>query len=211
MFNRFDVLKGAFFVEEEIGMRGSREADDNFFSNVGYAIQFDAPSDNWISEVCSGVKLFDGDFKKEIAQTLNESGYTKFSIDPFTDVNQLATKYDFNCLNLGCGYYRQHTDSEYVVIEEVSNSLKAGEKLISKLGIKKYVHNKEVPKPLISENYTYMNYVNDKYNDIYDDYDVLEVDEISEGVTELVLNMNELGYEPEEIKNEVRKYLMNNT
>jgi putative aminopeptidase FrvX len=142
MFERFDVLKGAFFVEEEIGMLGSRHADDKFFENVGYAIQFDAPSSNWISEVCSGVKLFDEDFKEEIKGTLNECGYTKFSVDPFTDVNQLASKYDFNCLNLGCGYYRQHTTSEYVVVEEVSDSIKAGYELITKLGMEKYIHKK---------------------------------------------------------------------
>ncbi|MDB0059658.1 hypothetical protein N9F18_00720 [bacterium] len=47
MFERFDVLKGAFFVEEEIGMLGSKQADDKFFENVGYAIQFDAPSSNY--------------------------------------------------------------------------------------------------------------------------------------------------------------------
>ena len=50
LFDHFDILKGAFFVEEEIGMKGSKEADEEFFSNVGYAIQFDAPSDNWITE-----------------------------------------------------------------------------------------------------------------------------------------------------------------
>ena len=208
MFNKFDVLKGAFFVEEEIGMRGSKESDDKFFENVGYAIQFDAPSDNWISEVCSGVKLFDQDFKEEITQTLNESGYTNFSNDPFTDVNQLASKYDFNCLNLGCGYYRQHTDSEYVVIEEVSNSLKAGEKLIYKLGVKKYTHNKIIPKPVISEGYKPMSYNGDTY-DTYSDEEE-EIDEISESITELVLSMNKQGYDPEEIKDEVSKYLIDN-
>lgn len=214
MFNKFDVLKGAFFVEEEIGMLGSREADDNFFSNVGYAIQFDAPSDNWISEVCSGVKLFDQEFKEEITQTLNESGYTKFSIDPFTDVNQLATKYDFNCLNLGCGYYRQHTNSEYVVVEEVSNSLKAGEKLITKLGLEKYVHNKIVPKPVISESYGRDYYYEDlqnvdKYDTLYGDEE--ELDEVSESITELVISMNDQGYDIEDIKDEVAKYLIDNS
>ena len=210
MFNKFDVLKGAFFVEEEIGMLGSRQADDNFFSNVGYAIQFDAPSDNWISEVCSGVKLFDQEFKEEITQTLNESGYTKFSIDPFTDVNQLATKYDFNCLNLGCGYYRQHTDSEYVVIEEVSNSLKAGEKLITKLGLEKYTHNKITPKPVIMENYDRgYDYGNvDRYDNLYGEEE--DIDEISESITELVLSMDKQGYDTEEIKDEVSKYLIDN-
>ena len=214
MFNRFRVLKGAFFVEEEIGMLGSQQADDKFFENVGYAIQFDAPSDNWISEVCSGVKLFDNEFKEEITQTLNESGYTNFSIDPFTDVNQLATKYDFNCLNLGCGYHRQHTDSEYVIVEEVSNSLIAGENLIIKLGLEKYVHNKVTPKSIISEcsdpmSYKYdpMSYKSDSY-DLYGDEEFYG--EISESITELVLSMNKQGYETEEIKDEVTNYLIDN-
>jgi di/tripeptidase len=143
MFEKFDVLKGAFFVEEEIGMKGSREADPEFFTNVGYAIQFDAPSANWVTETCSGVKLFDNDFKGLIKETLSKDGYTNFSYDPFTDVNQLSQKFKFNCLNLGCGYYRQHTNGEYVVVEEVEKSLKAGENLITQLGLEFYEHKKE--------------------------------------------------------------------
>ncbi len=81
MMNKFDVIKGAFFVEEEIGMRGSKQSDDNFFNNVGYAIQFDAPSANWITEVCSGVRIFDDSFKNMIKESLSENGYTNFSND----------------------------------------------------------------------------------------------------------------------------------
>ena len=149
MLEHFDILKAAFFVEEEIGMKGSKEADTEFFSDVGYAIQFDAPSANWITEVCSGVKIFDEEFKENITQTLNEGGYTKFSVDPFTDVNQLAQKFDFNCLNLGCGYYRQHSNVEYVIIEEVEKSLKMGIKLVDYLGIKEYIHKKPIKKELL--------------------------------------------------------------
>ena len=209
MFNKFDVLKGAFFVEEEINMLGSQQADDKFFENVGYAIQFDAPSDNWISEVCSGVKLFDQEFKDEITQTLNESGYTKFSIDPFTDVTQLATKYDFNCLNLGCGYYRQHTDFEYVVIEEVSNSLKAGEKLITKLGLEKYTHNKKIKETILTENvenHVSKPILNSSYDlKFYDEYD-----ESANEIVDAVFDMIEQGISKEGIKFEVGEMLYNN-
>jgi len=135
MLEHFDVMKAAFFVEEEIGMKGSKEADEDFFKDVGYAIQFDAPSDNWITETCSGVKLFDSDFKGLITETLGDNGYTNFSYDPFTDVNQLAQKFDFCCLNLGCGYHRQHSVDEYVVVEEVENSVKAGISIIKELGL----------------------------------------------------------------------------
>jgi len=204
MFERFDILKGAFFVEEEIGMLGSKQADDKFFENVGYAIQFDAPSSNWISEVCSGVKLFDEDFKEEIKGTLNECGYTKFSKDPFTDVNQLASKYDFNCLNLGCGYYRQHTNSEYVVVEEVSDSIKAGYELITKLGLVKYIHKKVEKKTLVNEtNYSYTSYNDNEDYDFEED----EYDELAESISDLVIDMYMNGVSEEEIKEEVADYL----
>jgi tripeptide aminopeptidase len=201
LFNRVDKLKGAFFVEEEIGMMGSKESDDSFFSNVGYAIQFDAPSSNWITEVCWGVNLFDSDFKEIIKDNLNESGYTKFSYDPFTDVNQLATKYDFNCLNLGCGYYRQHTNQEYVVIGEVESSLIAGEKLISHLGNVKYTHNKKIIKE--SNDYNYSPFKDDEDDDEYGDY----VDYISYEVVDMVSDLIKSGLTKKEIVKEVKNYL----
>ena len=205
LFKNFDKLKGAFFVEEEIGMLGSKESDDRFFENVGYAIQFDAPSSNWITEVCSGVKLFDEDFKTEIKGVLNESGYNKFSIDPFTDVNQLAKKYDFNCLNLGCGYYRQHSDSEYVIIREVEDSLKAGIQLINKLGVNKYVHKKTVAKPIISETNKFG--LSSQFDEFDEEPFVDEFDEIGTTVTEMVITMFIGGISEREICEEVSKYL----
>jgi len=97
-----------------------------------------------------------------------------------------------------------------VVIEEVSNSLKAGEKLIAKLGLEKYVHNKIVPKQMINETYSSYDYNDMKIGD-YDLYgDEEELDEVSESITELVLSMDKQGYDPEEIKDEVSKYLIDN-
>ena len=225
MFKKFDKLKGAFFVEEEIGMLGSKKSDDNFFVDVGYAIQFDAPSANWITEVCSGVRLFDKDFKDTIKPHLNECGYTQFSNDPFTDVNQLATKYDFCCLNLGCGYYRQHTNNEYVIVDEVFSSLKTGGKLIKKLGLKKYYHNKEKYVELLNErvNHNQVIYFDDfeDYDDC-SDYDVLEgyeeffenfnsdsddVESLSKSITDMVLTLSEYGYDESKISEQIRNLL----
>ena len=205
LFKKFDKLKAAFFVEEEIGMLGSKESDDKFFDNVGYAIQFDAPSSNWITEICSGVKLFDEDFKTEIKGVLNESGYNKFSIDPFTDVNQLAKKYDFNCLNLGCGYYRQHSDFEYVIISEVEDSLKAGVELINKLGLTKYVHKKTVVKPIVNEVHRYG--LSSQFDEFDDNPFADEFDEMGAEVSEMVITMFIGGISEKDIYEEVSKYL----
>jgi acetylornithine deacetylase/succinyl-diaminopimelate desuccinylase-like protein len=45
-------LKAAFFVAEETGCNGSLKANKNFFKNVGYGIQFDAPENWMITEEC---------------------------------------------------------------------------------------------------------------------------------------------------------------
>ncbi len=43
LLKELPYLKAAFFVSEETGCHGSAKADPEFFKNVGYAIQFDAP------------------------------------------------------------------------------------------------------------------------------------------------------------------------
>ena len=189
LFLEMDILKGAFFVEEEIGMLGSKEACSEFFENVGYAIQFDAPSANWITEVCSGVKIFDTEFKDKIKTVLSEGGYTNFSNDPFTDVNQLSQKFDFNCLNLGCGYYEQHRDSEYVVVDEVKKSLHMGIKLIHHLGVADYLRkDKEEIESKKNDDSSWFKYIEN-------DYDL-----VSDKIVDSVIDMYNDGFDSEEIK-----------
>ncbi len=207
LFLHMDILKGAFFVEEEIGMLGSREACGEFFKNVGYAIQFDAPSANWITEVCSGVKIFDDEFKDNVKTVLSEGGYTKFSNDPFTDVNQLAQKFNFNCLNLGCGYYDQHRDTEYVVIDEVKKALHMGINLLHHLGINDY-ERKDIPK----EDYNF----GDDYGYDWKESD-FDIDFLSNGnpydqeksskIVDAVIEMYNDGYDKDDIKLFITEFL----
>jgi di/tripeptidase len=135
-------LKVAFFVSEETGCHGSRNADETFFENVGYAIQFDAPENWMVSEYCMGVKLFekDGDFFKTCDSVLTESfeGRNKYQSHPYTDVYALKCKFNFSCINFSIGYYDYHTPHEYVVVEDVYLGIETGEKMINKLGYQKY-------------------------------------------------------------------------
>ena len=43
LLKELPYLKAAFFVSEETGCHGSMKAKEEFFKNVGYGIQFDAP------------------------------------------------------------------------------------------------------------------------------------------------------------------------
>lgn len=135
-------LKVAFFVSEETGCHGSRNADPNFFDNVGYAIQFDAPGNHMVTEYSMGVQMFDskGEFKKTCNEVLTETfeGRHLFQSHPYTDVYALKQSFDFSCINFSIGYYNYHTPHEYVVVEDVYSGIETGKKMIEKLGYTKY-------------------------------------------------------------------------
>lgn len=137
-------IKVAFFVSEETGCHGSYNSDDEFFKNVGYTIQFDAPGNWMVSEYCMGVQLFDrnSDFFKICDEVLTETfkGRQIYESHPYTDVMALKSQYDFSCINFAIGYYNYHTSKEYVVIEDVYNGVITGKQMIEKLGCKKYQH-----------------------------------------------------------------------
>ena len=138
LLDKFDTIKVAFFVSEEVGCIGSKNADDNFFSNVGYVIEFDAPGDYMVTEYCFGVKLYDkeSEFFKKTDKVLVEHMLSEpqYMVHPYTDVFALKKKYDFACINFSIGYHNYHTKNEYVCVEEVEAGIKAGEELIKSLG-----------------------------------------------------------------------------
>lgn len=139
LLKELPYLKAAFFVSEETGCNGSRHADPKFFSNVGYAIQFDAPENWMVTETCYSQKLFDKDsnFFKACDSVLSENmnrNDMKYMSHPYTDVWALRSQFDFSCINFSIGYYNYHTRNEYVVIEDVFNGIKMGKEMIEKLG-----------------------------------------------------------------------------
>lgn len=136
-------VKAAFFVSEETGCWGSKEASPEFFSDVAYAIQLDAPSNFMVTEVCSGVRLWerDSEFFQICDEVFEELMPTRqYMIHPYTDVSQLKKKFDFSCINFSCGYYSYHTPHEYVVIEDLHNSIRTAHEIIIRLGYKKHFY-----------------------------------------------------------------------
>ncbi len=134
-------------MSEEVGCIGSKNADGEFFKDVGYAIQFDAPNDYMVTEYCFGVKLFETDsiFHNSAKKVLTENmlSVPKFEKHPYTDVWQLKKKFDFSCINISVGYHSYHTKHEYVVVEEVYAGANSGKNLINELGTKKYKYTQE--------------------------------------------------------------------
>lgn len=134
-----DVCMGAFFVEEEINMQGSRNANLDFVKDAGYFIQFDAPTNNWVSRHLSGVRLFDQTFEDKIIDILGAHGQTKISdTDPYTDVLILRKETDLCCINFFAGYMNMHTEDEYIVLDYVEEAINLGLAVIERLGKTKH-------------------------------------------------------------------------
>lgn len=145
MLDTYENVKVAFFVSEEIGCKGSMYADPKFFENVGYVIQYDSPGGDSMSLTLMGRYLFNqkSEFAKKVTGLITEHGITDWAYHPYTDVWQIMEKFNIACLNLAAGYYRYHTDNEYVIVDDVQNGYELGLKLVEQLGENKYENKKE--------------------------------------------------------------------
>lgn len=135
-------LKAAFFVAEETGCKGSFNSDPGFFENVGYAIQFDAPENNMISEYLMSKPMFnrDSEFFEVGGRLITEHfpNDTRYHQHPYTDIYPLNQMYGLSCFNISIGYYNYHTRNEYVVVEDTYNGIKVGKLMIEELGYTKH-------------------------------------------------------------------------
>lgn len=135
MFNHVDKLKAAFFLEEEIGCKGSEHMNVEWFNNVGYVIGYDSPDLNRAAWACSGTKLFSkAFFDTYMKDVCAEHGLTRFLSEPFTDVKTIREKTNIICMNFGTGYYGAHGPTEYCVLEDMDNACRMGHALINKIG-----------------------------------------------------------------------------
>lgn len=118
---KYDALKVAFFVEEEIGCRGSIEADMDFFMDCRFVIQPDRRGCKDLISSIGWTGLCSAEFLKSV-------GYEKFGYQEtdgmMTDVLPLKERgLAVSCINLSCGYYEPHTDREFTVKEDLINCL----------------------------------------------------------------------------------------
>ena len=135
----FPAIKGAFFVQEEPGCNGSRNADPKFFENVGYGVQFDGPEDNWISHTLMGRRVYSDEFLEIAKPVLDKFGQTNFSKDPYTDTFFISQTFGICVINVTAGYFEYHRPTEYVKIAAVHNGMELGKELISTFGNTKHI------------------------------------------------------------------------
>ena len=123
LLKSLDKVKIGLFVSEETGCHGSSKCDENFLQDVGYITQYDAPGNHLISEICSGVRLFerDSEFFEKTLKVIESAFGNEMLVQshPYTDISQLKKKIDVCCINMSCGYYNMHTSNEFISIDDV--------------------------------------------------------------------------------------------
>ena len=125
---KYDVLKAAFFVSEEIGCIGSDKADMSFFKDVRFVLQCDRRGFDDLITDASLTELCSDDFVK--ATNCEWFGYKEAS-GMMTDVMTLKENgLKVSCVNISCGYYEPHTDREFTIKYDLLNCLYLVEHII---------------------------------------------------------------------------------
>ena len=142
---KFDNIKAAFFHSEEKGCVGSKAATPEFFQDVGYILQTDRRgNDDFVTNI-GGVNLMSKKFKKAVKPLLDKHGFKFQDNGGLTDVKALKPISNVSVTNISSGYYKPHSDQEYVNIEDAMNTLSLMMGIIEKLGERKYEHQYQEP------------------------------------------------------------------
>lgn len=113
----FKVMKCVFFVREEVGCIGSRNADMDFFSDCRYVLQCDRKGNRDLITKINGTSLCSEEFIETISP--GRFGYS-ITQGLSTDVHTLKQNgLEVSCVNISCGYYEPHTDREYTIIDDL--------------------------------------------------------------------------------------------
>lgn len=125
---KYECIKVVFFVSEEIGCIGSRNADMNFFEDTRFVIEPDRRGYEDLITDISFTSLCSNEFLRDIG--FERFGY-KEEPGMMTDVLELKERaLGVSCINLSCGYYEPHSDEEFTVKKDLLNCLRLVEHII---------------------------------------------------------------------------------
>jgi tripeptide aminopeptidase len=131
-------VKVVFFTQEEIGVIGSSGINHNFFKDVGYIIQLDRWGRKDFISSYFMADTISKEFEEKADPILAKFGYEHEDGLLTDSLNLFDSNIGVSCINVSCGYYRHHSDLEFIDLNEFWHSLKFTGELISELGEKKY-------------------------------------------------------------------------
>jgi len=145
----FDNIKVVFFKDEEVGCVGSRysiEAHKSWYEDVSFIIQPDRWGNRDFIYKSGGITTCSTTFLKACDPFLEKFNY-KRAVGISTDMDKLVKDdVGISAVNVSCGYYRPHTDLEYVSVKDVNRCYRLIKHIILNLGESKFEYIYVPPK-----------------------------------------------------------------
>jgi tripeptide aminopeptidase len=164
-----------FTVQEEIGTVGARFVEKELGDELRkfpYLITIDRKGNGDI--ICEKNDYGTKEYEKALEEVGKDFGF-KATHGVLCDSDVFSNK--LSCCNLSSGYYNPHSKKEFVVLEDLLNTLMFVKEFINKVDTKFEAPNKKVYKGYLSSTYSKKNYSGGYgygygYDDdeVYDDY-----------------------------------------
>lgn len=128
------TLLVSFFLDEEIGCVGSSKSDFEFVQQADFAITFDRRGNSDIVVGTYGVGFSNQAIVDWLDKFSIQKGYNFTCVEGgISDAYTIANDMGINSVNLSVGYYNEHTDNEYLVLDELENTIKFASELLLNL------------------------------------------------------------------------------
>lgn len=134
--NDINVL---FTVDEEIGCIGAEAIEEEKLANVQYFIELDRQGHKEIINDMIYGYTASLEFCNTIQPIMKKYKY-KFGNGSFTDVQVLGEKAEKSAINISCGYYNPHSNSEFQLLDELIESIKLTKEILGTIK-KEFVYN----------------------------------------------------------------------
>jgi len=132
------AVKVVFFTQEESGCVGSRGINLDYFADCRYLLQLDRKGNHDLIQKYWGDKTISKAFRSNMKPIREQYGFKPAS-GSVTDVMRLFDRgVGLCCLNISSGYYKPHSDNEYINTDDLANSINFTQKLILALGTMQY-------------------------------------------------------------------------
>lgn len=161
-------IKVVFFKDEEVGGIGSDECNYEYFDDVRFIIENDRRGNNEFIVKTGGIELTSQEFRNDVNSIMLKHNYQFSDGGTFTDLNNLKKVVHVCMLNIACGYYNAHTETEYISQKDLENCLNVNYALCTTLD-KIYQHKSYIKTYKSYKQYSTVDYKWDDNIDISED------------------------------------------
>ena len=133
------AMKAVLFANEEVGCKGSRNLNPDFFKDVSFAGQVDRKGTGDFCYELAGIDCCSEEFEKVTRPLITRYNYTK-RWGGTTDAKYIAKGAGVSSFNMSGGYYEPHTYKEFVNLDELYTATTLMETLFMEVPQRRYEH-----------------------------------------------------------------------